>query len=77
MDGAPLGRYSGAGEGVWPTVAATGNVDLGPRSFHTLSTFVLALLAELPQLLLRVLQPVPYFSSLSSRTARNRSSMES
>src|SRR5829696_7565425 len=60
MSGGP----SGAGEGVWPTVAPAGNADLAVGGFHTLSdtlsAFAVALLAELPQFLLRVLQPVPY-----------------
>src|SRR5918994_1427745 len=54
------GGASGGGEGVWPPVAAAGNADLAVGGFHALSAFALALLAQLPQLLLRVLQPLPY-----------------
>src|ERR687891_1601182 len=54
------GGASGAGEGVWPTVAAAGNADLAVGGFHALSALTVALLAELPQFLLWVLQPLPY-----------------
>jgi hypothetical protein len=62
------------GETFWPLGVLVG---LPPGRSEALPALPLALLAELPQLLLRVLRQSFIFSSISSRTSRNLSSMES
>src|SRR5918995_1571589 len=51
---------SGSREGVGPPVAAVCDCGLAPGCFKALSALALALLAQLPQFLLRMFQPLPH-----------------